>query len=97
MIAELNLMPWMIVWALVTTVVLLLAFYRLKVVSHESPGIHVLEKPEVNLEERMLAQKLLRVDSLGKALTIVSALLIVAIGMIYGYQTYLKAYEVVGH
>ena len=45
MIAELNLMPWMIVWALVTTVVLILAFYQLKVVSHESPGIHVLEKP----------------------------------------------------
>jgi hypothetical protein len=98
MIAHWNLMPWMIVWAIVTTAVLVLAFYRLRLVAHEEPGgVHVLEKPEVNEAELALARKLLRVDFYGKALTVASAVLIVAIGVIHGYQAYLKAYEVVGH
>ena len=97
MIEQWNLMPWIIAWGIVTIIVLFLASYRLKIVSHEVTGVHVLEAPEVDEDQRVTARKLLRVDFAGKMLTVISALLIVVIGLIYGYQTYMKAYEVVGH
>lgn len=97
MIAEMSLMPWLIIWAAVTTAVLALALYRLKLVSHEVPGVHVLEPPQIDEEQRTLARKLLRVDFYGKSLTVLSVLLIVFIGLLYGYQEYMKAYQVIGH
>ena len=93
-----DLMPWMILWALVTTAVLILALYRVLVARKEEQlgGLHVASAnaaiPEL---EEQIAKTLGRIDRWGKTLTVISALLVLAIGATWLYNGWLKANEVI--
>lgn len=93
-----DLMPWMILWAAITTGVLALALWRLMVVKQEDAlgGLHVAGSDAAIPEtEARIARKLSKIDLWGKTLTVVSAVLILAIGAIWLYNGWLKANEVV--
>ena len=93
-----DLMPWVILWALVTTGVLVLALWRLVVARREEAlgGLHVAAAdasiPEL---EAKIARTLVRIDFWGKTLTVISAALILAIGVAWLYNGWLKANEIV--
>ena len=94
---SIDLMPWLILWAVITSGVLLLALWRLMVVRREEQlGMHVTEPDAgiVGLEER-LATRLCRIDRWGKILTVVSAILVLAIGAAWLYNGWLKSNEVI--
>lgn len=72
-----DLFPWILAWAVVTTVVLVLAFYRLTLGLHEDAGMHldVAEAPQAKAKAAM-ARRIDKVELYGKSLTAVSAVLI---------------------
>jgi type VI protein secretion system component VasK len=93
-----NLMPWIILWALITTGVLLLALWRLALVRRESAlgGLHVAGSDEkIPPIETKIARMLARVDFWGKTLTVLAGVLVLAIGAAWLYNGWLRAAEVV--
>lgn len=95
---RINLEPWLILWAAITTGVLALAIRRLIVVRHEGQlgSLHVAGgNPNIDREEAHIAGTLARIDFWGKTLTVVAAVLILAIGAAWLYNGWLQASEVV--
>ena len=93
-----DLMPWLILWAFVTTAVLILALWRLVVARKEEQlgGLHVASANEaVPALEEQIAKTLVRIDRWGKTLTVVSALLVLTIGAAWLYNGWLKANEII--
>lgn len=84
-----NLTPWIILWAMATTGVLVLFVWRVMVAKDETPGIHVAvtdqQMPEVDKEVK-LAHKLDVIDRWGKVLTVVSAVLVLVMGGAWFYN-----------
>lgn len=95
---SIELMPWLILWAAITTVVLLLALWRVMVVKREGEagGLHV-AAGDVALAQRetQIARSLTRIDFWGKTLTVLSAILILAIGSIWLYNGWLEANKII--
>jgi hypothetical protein len=93
-----ELMPWLILWAALTTVVLALAIWRVTVVKREGEagGLHV-AAGDVGLEQKEteIARSLVRIDFWGKTLTVLSAILILAIGSIWLYNGWLEANKII--
>lgn len=82
-----DLMPWMIVWALVTTVVIALALWRNMLGLHDLGGIHIGAGEEKDAElEAQLTRKIARIEAWGKVLTVVSGVLIVGIGLVWAFH-----------
>ncbi len=79
-----NLMPFVISWAVLATVVLALAVYRYFIARNEDDYIHV-EVPHVS-SQVALAKKLDVVDKWGKLLTIIVAAYAVIIGGLFMYS-----------
>ncbi len=93
-----DLMPWLILWALITTAVLILALWRVVVARREVElgGLHVASaNAAIPVIEEKIAKTLVRIDRWGKTLTAVSALLVLAIGIAWLYNGWLKANEIV--
>lgn len=88
-----NLMPGIVLWALVTTVVLVLFVWRVMVTKGEPRVLHVAPENEEQMvevrEEVKLARKLDVIDRWGKVLTIVSAVLVLAVGAAWVYNGWL--------
>ncbi len=94
---QIDLMPWLIGWGIVTTAVVALALYRATLTLHEVSGVHLSGDPHIPEVQAATARRLQMVDLYGKVLTVVSTVVILAIAGIYGYQVYMKGYEVIGH
>ena len=93
-----ELMPWLILWAALTTVVLLLALWRVMVVKREGQvgGLHVADgDPALDQRETEIARSLARIDFWGKTLTVLSAILILAIGSIWLYNGWLETNKMI--
>ena len=91
-----DLIPWLILWAVITTAVLVLAVWRLMVarVEKQVAGIHIAAGEEAIPEvQTKVATKLARIDFWGQMLTVISAVLVLAIGAIWLYRGWLKSYE----
>jgi len=79
-----ELMPWMIAWAVVTTAVLILGFYRLTLGLHEDPGVYIDAAEARQAKEKSdLDHKIERVELYGKSLTAVSAVLIAITALLW--------------
>ena len=79
-----NIMPWMILWALVTTAVVVLALWRSMLGLHDLGGIHIGAGEEKDAEvEEQLTRKIARIERWGKTLTVASAFLILVIGCMW--------------
>ena len=82
-----DLTPWIIFWAAVTTVVMLLAFYRLSLGMHEDAVLHLNEEDSApNLQQVAMAKRIDLVEMIGKSLTIVSVLLVMFIAGVWAFE-----------
>lgn len=82
-----NLTPWFILWALITSVVLFLAFWRLMMGLHHSDSLHLGTGEERALEQEVQATRTMtRIESWGKTLTVISLILIAGIGIAWFYN-----------
>ena len=82
-----DLTPWIIFWAAVTTVVMVLAFYRLSLGMHEDADLHLTEDdPAPGVEQVAMAKRISLVEKLGKSLTVVSVLLILFIAGVWAFE-----------
>jgi len=82
-----DLMPYLILWAIVTTAVVILALWRLVLGLHEMGGIHIASGGERELQqEAELSRREARIELWGKTLTVVSATLILGIGVAWVYN-----------
>ena len=82
-----DLTPWIIFWAAVTTVVMLLAFYRLSLGMHEDADLHLNDDdPAPNVAQVAMAKRINRVETMGKSLTVVSVLLVLFIAGIWAFE-----------
>jgi hypothetical protein len=66
-----NLLPLVVVWAILATAVLVLAFYRRAIASKEDDYLHV--DSNVAAKQVAVAKKLEVIDRWGKILTIIAA------------------------
>jgi len=89
-----KVMPWMILWAVSTTGVLVLFIWRVMVARHERAGIFIVHGEEPDLEEQVrVTQSLDRIDRWGKSLTMVSVILLVVVGSLWALDVWRAAYE----
>lgn len=82
-----NLIPWVVSWAVLATAVLVLAFYRRAVANKEDDYLHV--DAAVAAQQTALAKRLEQIDKWGKILTVIAALfglLVIALFMYNGWM-----------
>ena len=83
---RIDLMPFLIAWAVVTTLVVALAFFRLLEGLHDNTRTHVIEGSEQDLKSKTrMGFHMEWVELAGKVLTVLSVLMITAIGLAYLY------------
>jgi cytochrome b subunit of formate dehydrogenase len=82
-----NLIPYIIAWASLGVVVLILALMRRQIAAREDDSLH-LAANEVGMvaEQATLAKKLETIDRWGKLLTIILVVTGVALALVWGYQ-----------
>ena len=82
-----NLLLWLVAWAILTTVLVILLLYRARLASREVTGIRI-DDTEVDLPEvqRKFAQKMEKIDSFVRRLTVASVVMIFGIGVLWLYQ-----------
>ena len=89
-----RVMPWMILWAVSTTGVLVLFIWRVMVARHERAGIFIVHGEEPDLEEQEKVTKALdRIDRWGKSLTVISVVLLLVVGSLWAMDAWRAAYE----
>lgn len=69
-----NLMPWLIIWAVLATGVLVLAGYRQSVSRKEDDYIHV-DSTKAVAQQQTINKKLEAIDRWGKPLTVIVGIL----------------------
>ena len=93
-----DLMPWIILWAVVSSGALLLALWRLMVVhqEHKLGCLHVAGSDiRTDTEEARISQTLDRIDRWGITLTVIAGVLIAGIWAAWLHNGWLKANEMV--
>jgi hypothetical protein len=84
-----NFMAMVVFWAALAAVTLGLAVYRKTLASHEDPGIHLSPGGEtVDAGQVALAGKIGAIDKWGKILTVLTIIVGVVIGALYGYEAF---------
>lgn len=85
--ADVNLLPYAIAWAVLALVVILLAFRRKNVSSQEDDTLHLGGGAEEHVKQQEdVAKQLAGLDRWGKILTVVLVLTGLALGIAYGLQ-----------
>lgn len=87
-----NLTPWAISWAILATIVIVLAIYRRKVASQEDDIIHLEDTSDAAIARQMeIARKLDTIDRWGKSLTVVAFLYGLVLGGLYLYRAWIES------
>ena len=81
-----NLIPYVVVLAVMAAGILILFIYRQKVAHGEDDALHVLREAGVNSRQAFVAQRLAQVDRWGKILTVVALLWGLGIAAILVYR-----------
>jgi hypothetical protein len=88
--AGLNLLPAVLIWALLAIAALGLALYRKFVSAEEEDLIHLGPGEERQIPEQIaLASRLKAVDRWGKTLTVITMAIGVVVAAVYLYQAFL--------
>jgi len=83
---RIDLMPYLILWAIVTTAVVILALWRLLLGLHDQEG-RIAPGGEQEMEQQgNRTRREARIEFWGKALTVVSAILILGVGLAWVYN-----------
>ena len=81
-----SFVPFVIVLSVLAVVVLALLAYRRKLTSWEDDTIHIGDgEVEITHQQELLAQKLARIDLVGKILTVIVVIGALVLGAIYVY------------
>lgn len=83
---NLDLRPYIAIWAVVSLAVLVLLIRRKMLASREDDNLHVMS--EVNPQQTVISAKLDVIDKWGKVLTVVAVLFGLAIAAAYVYSTF---------
>lgn len=84
-----KLLPYMVVWAVLATIVVFLAIYRRKIGSRADESLHVLDgEAAVAANQAVVAKKLAVVDRWGKTLTVLVVIYLLAIATMYFYSVF---------
>jgi len=79
-------MPFVVVLIILASIVLALLFYRGKLTSHEDDTIHINEGEQGVVDhQEVLAEKVAKVDRVGKILTVVVIIGVIALLAAYIY------------
>lgn len=82
-----KLIPHIVIWAILTTIVIFLAIYRRRIDVKSDDMLHVLDtETQLAVEQVVVAKKIETIDRWGKLLTILAALYLLAIGGLYLYN-----------
>lgn len=85
--ADVNLLPYAIAWAVLALVVVLLAFRRKSISAEEDDTLHLGGGSEEHIKQQEeTAKKLAKLDLYGKVLTVILVLTGLALGVVYGLQ-----------
>ncbi|MBE0657967.1 MAG: hypothetical protein IH602_09775 [Bryobacteraceae bacterium] len=85
--ADVNLLPYAIAWAVFALVVILLAFRRKSISAQEDDTLHLGGGSEEHVKQQEeVAKKLAKLDLWGKVLTVILVLAGLALGVVYGLQ-----------
>ena len=86
-----NLTPWLIGWAVLATIVLVLAIWRRVIADREDDSLHVMEHEESVVNEQVaVANKLAAVDRWGKILTVIAVVYGLGLAGVYVYQSWIE-------
>lgn len=84
-----NLIPHIVIWAVLATIVVILAIYRRKIGSGADETLHVLDGEAGAMDaQTLVAKKLAVVDRWGKILTAVVVIYLLAIATMYFYTVF---------
>jgi hypothetical protein len=86
-----NLVPWIVVWAVLAAAVIVLAGYRKLVASHEDDSLHVSDRETALVaQQEMLARKLDWIDRWGQILTVIALVYGLALASGYVYLSWIE-------
>ena len=88
---NINLMPFLILGALLTLSVIAMIIWRQSVARSEDSSIHVLSDSGAVPQQASVAAKLDVIDKWGKLLTIVTVLYVIIVGSLFVYQQWVRA------
>ena len=87
---NINLLPFTVLWMILSAVVVGLLIYRKWVAKDEDDTLHVMDCA-VGLRQEVVAHKLESIDRWGKTLTAIAVLYGLVVGAGYIYQSWLAA------
>ena len=88
--ADINLTPAVVIWAILAVATLGLALYRKLISASEEDLIHLGPGEERHIPEQVsLAARLKAIDQWGKTLTVITVMVGLAIAAVYLYQAFL--------
>jgi hypothetical protein len=85
-----KLIPYVVVWAVLAVVVIVLIAWRKAVASHEDDSLHVSQVGAIQ-EQVGVARKLDQIDKWGKILTVIVVIYGLVLAGIYFYQTWVAS------
>ncbi len=86
-VMQLNLLPYVIAWAVLGVIVMGLALWRRKVGDKEDDTLKLSDGETGDIaKQEQLAKRLAQIEVWGKSLTIVLVVTGVALGLLYGWQ-----------
>jgi hypothetical protein len=90
-----SLIPFVVVWAVLATAVLVLAIYRMRIAGRTDELLHV-QEAEASLvyQQAEVAKKLDVIDRWGKILTVVVAATGVILAVLFLYDSWLRSNSV---
>ena len=89
---NINLLPFTILWMILTAVVMGLIVYRKWVARDEDDTLHILDSDIAMVpRQAAMAQKLESIDGWGQALTVIALLYGLAVGCGYLYQAWIAS------
>ena len=84
-----NLLPHIVIWAVLATIVVILAIYRRKIGSEADETLHVLDGEAAAMSaQAVVAKKLAVIDRWGKILTVIAVIYLLAIATMYFYAVF---------
>jgi hypothetical protein len=87
---SLNLLPFLVLWAVLAAVVLLMIAYRAAVARHEDDSLHVIHGASAVPQQATVSERLETIDKWGKRLTVITIVFGLLLGAVYAYQSWVQ-------
>ena len=88
-----NLLPFVVLWIVLATIVIAMIVRRKMVAAHEDDQLHVLNTAPV-AQQAAVANKLDQIDKWGKILTVITVVYGLLLGALYVYQFFVQSTQI---